>query len=207
MTSPDEKSSSVRVIVGLGNPGLRYERTRHNVGFLTVDELGHRFSVTFQERMFRASWGTASMGGCKILLARPQTYMNRSGEAVSEILRYFRLEPKQMLVIHDDLDLASGRLRLVRRGGAGGHRGIQSIIEHVGRQEFPRLKLGIGRPLHLESVESYVLAPPYAEEQHGFDEMIRMGAEVAVAVVVEGLDAAMNRFNQRAALRSPDAGF
>jgi peptidyl-tRNA hydrolase, PTH1 family len=197
VTSRDKEPSTVSVVVGLGNPGKRYEKTRHNVGFMVVDEIGRRFSVPFQERLFRASWGTASISGQRILLFKPKTYMNRSGEAVAEMLRYFRLEPARMLVVHDDLDLACGRVRLVRRGSAGGHRGIQSVIQHVGPEDFPRLKLGIGRPLHGENVETYVLEGPYSAEQQAFDEMIRVGVEVVETVVVGGLDAAMNRFNQR----------
>jgi peptidyl-tRNA hydrolase, PTH1 family len=201
MTSRDREPSTVSVVVGLGNPGKRYERTRHNAGFMVVDEIGRRFSVPFQERLFRASWGTASISGQRILLFKPKTYMNRSGEAVAEMLRYFRLEPARMLVVHDDLDLSCGRLRLVRRGSAGGHRGIQSIIQHLGLGDFPRLKLGIGRPLHGENVETFVLDGPYGAEQQEFDEMIGVGAEVVEAVVVDGLDAAMNRFNQKSTVR------
>jgi peptidyl-tRNA hydrolase, PTH1 family len=201
MTSQDKETSKVSVVVGLGNPGRRYERTRHNVGFMIVDEIGRRFSASFQERLFRASWGTASIRGHRILLFKPKTYMNRSGEAVSEMLHYFRLDPSQMLVVHDDLDLSCGRLRLVRRGSAGGHRGIQSIIQHVGLQDFPRFKLGIGRPLYGEDVETYVLDGPYGAEQQEFDEMIRVGVEVVEAVVMDGLEAAMNRFNQRSTAR------
>ncbi len=195
--SGDLDTAGPSVVVGLGNPGGRYEKTRHNAGFLVVDEIGRRLAVPFQSRLFRGLWGTADVGGRKVLLFKPNTYMNRSGEAVTELLRYFRLEPMGMLVVHDDLDLESGRVRLVRRGGAGGHKGIQSIIQHVGIQDFPRLKLGIGRPRNGESVERFVLDAPYGPEQEVFDAMIRLGADAVEAVLTEGLDAAMNRFNQR----------
>ncbi|MHC1745383.1 MAG: aminoacyl-tRNA hydrolase [Syntrophobacteraceae bacterium] len=207
MTLQNEDPTTVGIVVGLGNPGKRYEKTRHNVGFMVVDELGCRFSAPFQERLFRGSWGTASIGGLKVLLFKPSTFMNRSGEAVVEVLRYFRLEAAQMLVVHDDLDLPCGRARLVRRGGAGGHKGVQSIIQHVGLQTFPRLKLGIGRPVHGESVEDFVLDAPYRVEQSEFDQMIHSGAGIVEAVVAEGLSAAMNRYNLKSAGRSlEDAG-
>ncbi len=113
------------------------------------------------------------------------------------MLRYFNIPASQMLVVHDDLDLPCGRIRLARKGGAGGHRGVQSIIQHVGGQDFPRLKLGIGRPLHGEPVEAYVLKSPYPEEAEGFEAMIEQGSKAARAVLAEGLGAAMNRFNKR----------
>lgn len=199
MTVRVEDPSAVSIVVGLGNPGSRYEKTRHNVGFMIVDELGCRFSVSFQERLFRGVWGTTSIEGRKVLLFKPNTYMNRSGEAVVDVLRYFRFEPAQMLVVHDDLDLPCGRTRLVRRGGAGGHKGVQSIVHYIGNPSFPRLKLGIGRPMHGEAVEEFVLDTPYSGEQEAFDEMIRAGVGIVQAVVVEGLDAAMNRYNQKPA--------
>lgn len=198
----DPEPAGLGAVIGLGNPGKRYEKTRHNAGFLVVEELGRRLGVPLQDRLFRGSWGTALIGGRKVLLFKPSTYMNRSGEAVAELLHYFRLEPGQMLVVHDDLDLACGRVRLARRGGSGGHKGIQSIIQHVGLQDFPRLKLGIGRPRHGESVEDFVLETPHGPEKQEFADMILTGAEIVEAVVTDGLDAAMNRFNPRPAPRT-----
>lgn len=186
----------VTAIVGLGNPGKQYERTRHNAGFRVLDLLAQDYSIMFQERKFRSSWGTGLIGNQKILLVKPVTFMNRSGEAVGEVARYFGIPTCQILVVHDDLDLPSGRLRLVQRGGAGGHRGVLSIVEHLGSQDFPRLKLGIGRPLHGESVESYVLQGPYSEEVGGFEEMIRRGADAGKIAITSGLSAAMNLFNR-----------
>ena len=122
--------------------------------------------------------------------------MNRSGEAVSQVLRYFKISPEQMLVVHDDLDLPLGRVRLVLRGGAGGHRGVSSIIEHLGEQDFARLKLGIGRPLHRETVEAYVLQPPYPEQQGAFEDLIMRGVEAARTVLLSGMMRAMNVFNR-----------
>ena len=191
-----EQVDQIIAVVGLGNPGKQYEVTRHNVGFRILDRLALSFSVELEERKFPASWGACLINRQKVLLLKPLTYMNRSGEAVSQMLRYFKILPKQMLVIHDDLDLALGRIRLAQRGGAGGHRGVTSIMEHLGDQDFARLKLGIGRPLHEETVEAYVLHPPYPEQGGAFDEMIKRGAEAAHMVLVSGLVRAMNLFNR-----------
>jgi peptidyl-tRNA hydrolase, PTH1 family len=190
-----ERVESIVAVIGLGNPGKQYESTRHNAGFSVLDRLALSYSLRLEERKFQASWGVCSINRQKIFLFKPLTYMNRSGEAVSQILRYFKLLPKQMLVIHDDLDLPLGRIRLALKGGAGGHRGVTSIIEHLGATDFARLKLGIGRPLHREAVETYVLHAPYPEQQGAFEKMIIRGAEAAQSVLLSGLVRAMNAFN------------
>ena len=191
-----ERVDQIVAVVGLGNPGKQYETTRHNVGFRVLDRLALLLSVRLEERKFPASWGTCTINRQKVLLFKPLTYMNRSGEAVSQVLRYFKVLPKQMLVIHDDLDLDLGRIRLAQRGGAGGHRGVTSIMEHLGDQDFARLKLGIGRPLHAETVEGYVLHSPYPEQEGVFEGMIQCGAEAAQTVLLSGMVTAMNIFNR-----------
>lgn len=200
-----EPVESIVVIVGLGNPGKQYETTRHNAGFMVLDRLASSCSLRLEERKFQASWGACTFGGQKIFLIKPLTYMNRSGDAVSRILQYFKLSPTQMLVIHDDLDLPLGRIRLAARGGAGGHRGISSIMEHLGTADFARLKLGIGRPLHHEAVEAYVLQAPYPEQQGAFETMIIRGAEAAQSVLTSGVVRAMNAFNARDKETDPPA--
>lgn len=192
--SDEEK---ILAVIGLGNPGKEYENTRHNVGFRVVDRLVRIYSAGMQERKFRASWGHAAAEGRKILFVKPLTYMNRSGEAVGEILKYFGIAPQQALVIHDDLDLPYARIRLAARGGAGGHKGIQSIIDYLGTQDFPRLKLGIGRPRHDEPVETFVLQPPYPEDREEFEKMTAQAEAAARAVLATCLSAAMNEFNKR----------
>jgi PTH1 family peptidyl-tRNA hydrolase len=187
----------VAVVVGLGNPGKRYEGARHNAGFQVADELAHRFHIHLQERKFRASWGAGVIQGQRILIFKPLTYMNLSGEAVKEMLNYFGISSQRMLVIHDDLDLSCGRLKIARRGGAAGHRGVLSIIEHLRNQDFPRLKLGVGRPLEREPVEAYVLQKPYPHEAETFEEMLALGAEAVQTILSLGLEEAMNRFNRQ----------
>lgn len=198
MSLHSEKDEPVVAVVGLGNPGPQYEHTRHNVGFMVVDRLAAGFGIAMQERKFRASWGSGFAAGRKILLAKPSTYMNLSGIAVSEILKYFDFPSERVLVVHDDLDLPCGRIRLVRGGGAGGHKGIASIIAQLNTRDFPRLKLGIGRPLHGEAIESYVLQPPYAEEGPVFAAMVVHGEQAARGVLEHGLSSTMNVYNRKA---------
>ena len=187
----------ILALIGLGNPGKEYENTRHNVGFQVVNHLIARYSPGMVERKFRASWGFAMAEGRKILFVKPLTFMNRSGEAVGEIIKYFGIPPGQMLVIHDDLDLPFARIRIAQRGGSGGHKGIQSIIEHVGSPDFPRLKIGIGRPKHGEPVETFVLQPPYPEDRETFEKMTAQAEKAARAVLATCLSDAMNEFNRR----------
>jgi peptidyl-tRNA hydrolase, PTH1 family len=185
----------ILLVVGLGNPGKAYEGSRHNAGFLVVEALAARLFVPLGERKFKARWGVGETSGSKTTLFQPLTFMNRSGEPVGQYARYFSISPEEILVVHDDLDLPCGRIRLVRGGGAGGHRGILSIMEHLGHASFARLKLGIGRPAHGEPVESYVLNAPYAHERDEFQSMIERGVEAVETALAMGLDVAMNRFN------------
>ncbi|WP_258928107.1 aminoacyl-tRNA hydrolase [Desulfoferrobacter suflitae] len=187
---------NIQALFGLGNPGKEYAMTRHNVGFQVLDRLAETLGISLQQRKFRANWGTGVFEGRKIFLFEPLTFMNRSGEVVAEVLKYFAISVDRMLVIHDDLDLPLGRMRLVSRGGAGGHRGVASIIQHLGRQDFSRMKLGIGRPGRGEAVESYVLQAPYPDEAPLFQEMVRRGVDAVQVALCVGLDAAMNRFNR-----------
>lgn len=181
--------------MGLGNPGKQYEGTRHNAGFLVVEGLARRLAISLSEKKFKARWGVGEAAGGRVALLEPLAYMNRSGEPVGQFLRYFGVSTEDLLVVHDDLDLPCGRIRLARGGGAGGHRGVLSLVEHVGHSGFGRLKLGIGRPLHGEAVETFVLSCPYPDERAEFRDMIERGVEVVEYVLERGMDAAMNRFN------------
>jgi len=186
-------------VAGLGNPGKEYEHTRHNVGFRVVDRLIARYSPAMMDRKFRASWGFAVAHGRKILFVKPLTFMNRSGEPTVELIKYFGIPAVGLLVVHDDLDLPFARIRIAKRGGSGGHKGIQSIIDHLGSADFPRLKVGIGRPKHAEPIEDFVLQPPYAEDREVFEKMTEHAEEAVNAILSTCLSEAMNRFNQRPA--------
>lgn len=197
MLSQTDSEERIAVVAGLGNPGKQYQLTRHNVGFQVVDLLAREADMEWRGGRFRALWGIAGIEGYNILLFKPQTFMNLSGEAVVEMLRHFDFSSRQILLVHDDLDLPCGRIRLVRKGGAGGHRGISSLIQHLEQSDFPRLKLGIGRPLHGEPIESFVLQPPYPEDEEIFQHMVKLGAEAVRTVLRSGLGDAMNRYNRR----------
>lgn len=183
-------------IVGLGNPGRRYRGTRHNVGREVVEHvaaaLGVRLADDGWARTARARFGRAA-----VLLAVPETYMNVSGQAVADLARRRRVAPGDLLVVHDDLDLPLGRLRLRPGNGAGGHNGVRSIIEHLGTKAFPRLRVGIGRPPEGVAAEAFVLERFLSAERTVIDEAVGRAANAALAVVSDGLEAAMNRVNPR----------
>jgi PTH1 family peptidyl-tRNA hydrolase len=162
-------SSKNAVIVGLGNKGEEYEGTRHNIGFMVLDELAGRWRIEISRSKWHSLSGSGHLFGMNLLLLKPMTYMNLSGKGVVEYVRFFKIEPDQILVIQDDLDMAPGRIKMVRGGGAGGHKGILSLVQHLGTKDFFRLKIGIGRPgqgeVHRDfPVEKYVLGRFRAEE-------------------------------------------
>ena len=187
---------AIEVIVGLGNPGRRYEKTLHNVGFRVVDKIAESLSVKWKHGGLVYEWGVYKGFEKEVLLVKPLTFMNLSGVAVKQLVDRCGVSVTRMMVVHDDIDLPVGRIRIVRGGGAGGHRGVLSIIERLGCSEFPRTKLGVGRPKQGESVEEYVLGEPYPEDQPIFSAMIVRGAEAILVAMSEGLEAAMNRFNR-----------
>jgi len=154
-----------KMIVGLGNPGSKYENTKHNIGFMTIDELAKRHSVNFkEEKIFKALVGDYFDKGEKVILVKPVTYMNESGKAVGPLATYYNVEIEDLVVVHDDLDLDAGRIRLRQKGGSGGQNGIKSIISHLGTQEFQRIKIGIGRPPKNMAVVNHVLSK-FPDEQ------------------------------------------
>jgi len=186
----------VMLIVGLGNPGNRYVFTRHNVGFMVLDIIDTLVDAVLEEK--KSSWGIVKKirwNDLYLTSLRPLTYMNKSGEAVSKIMSLEKLKPEEILVIHDDLDLALGRLKIVKKGSAGGHRGVQSIIDSIGTRDFPRLKIGIGRPLRGEDVVDYVLSPPYSEERTLFRAVLDHAVRAVEMICRDGIDKAMNVFN------------
>lgn len=189
----------VKIVVGLGNPGTQYENTRHNLGFRVVDALGRQEAVPLGRRGFASCLGKGTIAGAPILLAKPQTYMNRSGLAVRELLAFHRIAPEDLLVVHDDLDLPPGTVRLKRGGGAGGHKGLLSILDELNADAFGRVRLGIGRPPRKEFVESYVLSAFPPEEAALVPSMIDTACRAVVETIRWGMEAAMNTFHRRQA--------
>jgi PTH1 family peptidyl-tRNA hydrolase len=186
----------MKLVVGLGNPGREYEETRHNAGFLVVDYLAHAEGVTFSPSRFQALLARATIGDHIVLLVKPQTYMNLSGLAVAALVRFYKLDPKDdLLIVSDDLDLPLGRLRFRMRGSHGGQRGLLSIINELGTDEFSRLRLGIGRPLENEDAKGHVLSVFDPEEEPVLDEVILTAAGAVCTWIKKGPIEAMNSFN------------
>ncbi|USG65908.1 aminoacyl-tRNA hydrolase [Brevibacillus ruminantium] len=185
----------MKVIVGLGNPGKKYEDTRHNAGFMAIDKINDKWGIPVQQNKFRALVGEGRIDGEKVLLVKPQTYMNLSGESIAEILKFYKLGPEDVVVIYDDLDLPPGQLRLREKGSAGGHNGIKSLIMHMGTQDFNRIKIGIGRPEPGRSVSDYVLHPFSTEERPLISEAVDLAAEAAAMWMKEPFLKVMNKYN------------
>jgi PTH1 family peptidyl-tRNA hydrolase len=185
------------LIVGLGNPGPEYRDTRHNAGAMLADEVARRLgSVWAKEARFFAECATGWHGARRVLLSKPATYMNASGESVGPLARYHRLDPPAVMILADDADLPLGTVRLKPSGGAGGHHGIESVARHLGSRDFPRLKLGIARPEQpRRDIASHVLGRFSAEEREQMDVAIRRGADQIECWLTDGLQKAMNLYN------------
>jgi len=183
------------LIVGLGNPGREYRENRHNIGFMLIDRLAVELNVRFTRLQSKALVATANYKEFKIILAKPQTFMNLSGQSVQGLIRFYKLPITNLLVAHDDLDLPPGTIRIRPDGGSSGQKGMESIIERLGTDEFPRLRLGIGRPPGRMEAPDYVLQDFPAGEMTVISETLNLAVKAALTFVNEGLDAAMNRFN------------
>ncbi len=184
----------MRLIVGLGNPGKRYENTRHNIGFMLIDRIASAYGIKVETEGFESLWGVGKIGGVDVLLLKPQTFVNRSGGAVKEIIDYFKIPIGNLLVLYDDIDLPFGRISIRGSGGSGGHRGMESILMHVRTSLFPRVRLGIGRPEDSD-VSGYVLSIFTEEEQVILDSILGRAKDAVELIQINGIKEAMNRFN------------
>lgn len=183
------------ILVGLGNPGREYRGNRHNVGFMTIDRLSETFAIKIGKVQAKSLVGSGQWEGRKIILVKPQTYMNLSGDAVGSLLRYYKVPLAQLMVAHDDLDLPVGVIRLRPGGGSAGQKGVASTINKVGTQNFPRLRIGIGRPPGQMAAADYVLQNFSKADQEIIDPTIVRAVEAIKVFIRDGLDAAMNQFN------------
>ena len=196
----------MKIIVGLGNPGSHYRLNRHNIGFRCIDHIADKFSIPVKKRLCRSDTGQGSIAGCEVLLARPRTYVNLSGEAIACMLDKFHVKPADLIVIHDDLDLPTGRIRLRLGGKSGGHRGIKSTIDCIGSPEFNRVRIGISRPgdkgsryADEDEIVDYVLGDFPPDEEDVIKTAVANVAEAVECLLKDGLATAMNRFNRRGA--------
>ena len=193
----NKKSSSLDwIVVFLGNPGDKYDNTRHNVGFMTADALGEKLNKPIQRLKFKALTNIVEYGGCRVLLMKPTTYMNLSGEAVREACMFYKLPPERVLVVSDDVSLPVGKIRLRRNGTAGGHNGLRSIIGQLHSDQFPRLKIGVGQKPHPDyDMADWVLGHFSKEDRKTIDAAIDRALDAMECVFSQGIDKAMSRFN------------
>ena len=190
------KKNDAWLIVGLGNPGREYEKTRHNCGFRAIDVLSQKLGCKVDKLKFQGLYGQVNYAGGKLYLLKPQTYMNLSGRSVLQLSAYFHIPPQRIVVIFDDISLEPGRLRIRGDGSAGGHNGIKSIISELGSQEFPRVKVGVGAKAHPEQdLADWVLSSFSASEEKALESALERAAEAALCIIDKGVGEAANRYN------------
>lgn len=184
------------IVAGLGNPGLEYENTRHNAGFLTMDELAKQCGVKLDQMKFKSDCGEAMLGEVRCLLMKPTTYMNLSGDAIAAAANFYKIPPEQVLVIYDDISLPPGKLRLRRKGSAGGHNGIKSIIAQLGTEEFPRIRVGVGaKPNPQYDLVDWVLSKFSEEDMTALQPALEHAADAAKKIVSGDMNGAMNLYS------------
>jgi PTH1 family peptidyl-tRNA hydrolase len=191
--APDAPTQ-IKLIVGLGNPGARYARNRHNVGFMIVEQFADAHHWRFARKRFNAEIAEGNLDGVRVMLAKPQTFMNLSGEAVSKLVAFYKIAPHDLLVVYDDLDLPLGKLRLRPKGSAGGHHGMESIIARLSTTDFPRLRVGIGRPTPADDID-HVLGNFEEDERAVMEETFARAVQAIAVWVTDGIEKAMNKFN------------
>ncbi len=197
-SSLTQEVQKMYLIVGLGNPGRKYEGTKHNMGFDTIDELVDQFKIPSSGIDRKGMYGKGMIAGQKVLLMKPMTYMNLSGEAVRAFVDFYKIDPEQeLLVIYDDISLAPGNIRIRKKGSAGGHNGMKSIIQHLGTENFPRIRVGVGEKPSAWDLADYVMSPFSKEERVKVDEAIRDAAAAVELFLQDDLQGAMNRFNKK----------
>lgn len=185
----------MKLAAGLGNPGSRYQSNRHNIGFMILDRLADQHRIGMAQQRFGAFFGKGVIAGHPLVLVKPQEYMNRSGAAVKKFFDYFRIAVSDVIVVHDDLDLPFGVIRMKAGGGSGGHKGLTSVIDHLGDVDFNRMRFGVGKPDRREMVEGYVLSPFSADEMDRLPQLIATATEMLTEMLFSGIQAAMCKYH------------
>ncbi len=187
----------MKIIAGLGNPGDQYRLTRHNMGFLVADALADDAGIAIQKKKFEALLGDGRLGDHRVLLVKPQTFMNLSGQSVRQVVDFYQKTAEDLIVVHDDLDLPFGTVRIKVGGGDGGHKGVRSLMDHLGNGAFTRVRLGIGKPPFRDDTEHYVLQPFPKADLEALAEVVRKACEAIREILDSGVRPAMNRYNTR----------
>ena len=183
------------LIVGLGNPENEYANTRHNMGFDTINEIAKKNNIVITKSKFKGLYETTIIQGKKVMLLKPQTYMNLSGESIKEACDFYTIAPEELIVIYDDIDIEKGKIKLRKKGGPGSHNGMKSVVQELGTTEFSRIRVGIGQPEFKNDMINYVIGKVPEEEQKVLQEGIKKAAEAVEEIVKNGIDIAMNKFN------------
>lgn len=183
------------LIVGLGNPESDYAGTRHNMGFDTINEIAKRYQINVNKKKFQAIYEIATIENKKVILLKPQTYMNLSGDAIGEAMNFYKIEPQDVLVIYDDIDIEKGSIKVRKKGGPGSHNGMKSVVENIGTTDFPRIRVGIGQPEHKNDMINYVIGAVPEEEKEVLAKGVSKAADAVQEFLKNGIDATMNKFN------------
>jgi PTH1 family peptidyl-tRNA hydrolase len=195
VSKKESSGTRMKLIVGLGNPGREYELTRHNIGFMAIDALAKRWNISLNEQKFKGLFGAGFVNGEKVILLKPLTYMNLSGESIRPLMDYYKIDVEDFIVMYDDLDIPVGKLRLRMKGSAGGHNGVKSTISHLGTQEFQRIRMGIDRPQNGMKVVDYVLGRFTSEEISDVNQSIEKTADACEEWLNKPFLQIMNTFN------------
>lgn len=183
------------IIVGLGNPEEEYSNTRHNMGFDTINKIAEQYKIKISKTNFKGKYGNGIIENEKVILLKPQTYMNLSGESIKEIIQFYKIETNKLIIIYDDIDIDTGIIKIRKTGGPGTHNGMKSVIKEIGTQDFIRIRIGIGKPEHKEDLINYVIGGIPKEEREKLDKGIDLAKDAVIEVIKNGVDIAMNKFN------------
>ena len=183
------------LIIGLGNPAEEYSKTRHNMGFNTINKIAEQYSIKINKKKFQGLYEITTIEDKKVILVKPQTYMNLSGNCVKEIADFYKVSSEEILVIYDDMDIEPGKIKIRKKGSSGGHNGMKSIIQMIGTDEFPRIRVGIGRPIHKGDEINYVIGAIPEEDLKRLDEGIEKAQKAVEEILRNGVDSAMNKYN------------
>ena len=183
------------LIVGLGNPETEYSNTRHNMGFDVINMLAKEYNININKTGFKSLYGTGIIEGEKVILCKPQTYMNLSGEAIYEIANFYKIKNEEIIIVYDDIDIEPGKVRIRKKGSAGGHNGMKSVLNYLGTTEIKRVRIGIGKPIYENDLINYVINQVKTEDRELLDEGIKKGMESIIEIIKESIDSAMNNIN------------